>query len=153
LIFVDTGAFIGRYRRRDQHHRDAVEFWKEIEAGWERCLTSSYVLAEMLTFLGRRAGNRFAAEKARLILASRRITVVRPDEDDEQRALALFEKFDDQERVSFTDCLSFALMRARRITRAFTFDHHFGIAGFVVLPAWSVNEPETAAEAVAPSQR
>lgn len=141
MIFVDSGAFIGRYWRRDQHHQDAVEFWKEIETGGERCLTSSYVLAETLTLLGRKAGNRFAAETARLILASGRITVVRPDEDDERRALELFEKFDDQGDVSFIDCLSFALMRARRITRAFTFDHHFGLAGFIVLPAWSVHEP------------
>jgi predicted nucleic acid-binding protein len=45
----------------------------------------------------------------------------------------LFAKFADQ-RVSFTDCVSFILMRRHRLARAFTFDRHFGDAGFGVMP-------------------
>ena len=43
--------------------------------------------------------------------------------------LNLFEKFADQE-ISFTDCVSFALMREADIQQAFSFDWHFERAGF-----------------------
>ena len=51
----------------------------------------------------------------------------------EKRALGFFEKFADQD-VSFTDCVSFALMNQHDIERAFTFDRHFALAGFEVWP-------------------
>lgn len=44
-------------------------------------------------------------------------------------ALAVMRKFADQS-ISFTDCVSFALMRRERMKIAFSFDKHFSIAGF-----------------------
>ena len=41
-------------------------------------------------------------------------------------------KYADQ-RVTFTDCVSFAIMRRRRIRTAFTFDRHFEARGFEVI--------------------
>ena len=87
------------------------------------------MLAETFTLLARRAGYVFAAEKARLIYASPSFTVMRATEKDERAALDWFEKFADQQ-VSFTDCVSFALMRKRRVSRVFAFDRHFELAGF-----------------------
>lgn len=48
-------------------------------------------------------------------------------------ALEQFTKLADQ-RVSFTDCVSFALMRRHRVRHAFTFDRHFEAAGFEIWP-------------------
>jgi hypothetical protein len=31
LIFVDTGAFLGRHLARDQHHAEASQSWGEIQ--------------------------------------------------------------------------------------------------------------------------
>jgi len=36
--------------------------------------------------------------------------------------------------VSFTDCVSFSLMRRYKLSRVFTFDRHFAAAGFTVWP-------------------
>jgi predicted nucleic acid-binding protein len=47
-------------------------------------------------------------------------------------AAALFRQHTDKE-WSFTDCVSFGLMRELRIREAFTTDHHFKEAGFVPL--------------------
>jgi len=58
---------------------------------------------------------------------------LRPDADDEIRAVDLFSKFADQ-KVSFTDCVSFVLMRRHRLQRAFAFGRHFVEAGFEVTP-------------------
>jgi hypothetical protein len=133
MIFVDTGSFLGRYLPSDQFHARAVAGWKKISDKGEHCCTSSFVLDEMLTLLARRADYAFAAERGRAIRGSRMLEVLRPSEKIEEEALDLFENFSDQ-KVSFTDCVSFALMRDRRIKRAFTFDAHFARAGFELWP-------------------
>jgi hypothetical protein len=133
VIFVDTGPFLARYVSQDQHHARARRGWKDLEKARSPLLTSSFVLDETFTLLARRASHAFAADRAEAIYASRVLTVLRPDTSDEAAALVLFRKLADQE-VSFTDCVSFALMRRHRFTRAFTFDRHFAAAGFTCWP-------------------
>lgn len=133
MIFVDTGAFVARYIRQDGHHRRARRAWAEIDRSRSRCFTSNFVLDETFTLLGRRSSYPFAADRARALLSSTALTILRPDADDETRAVDLFAKFADQ-RVSFTDCVSFILMRRHRLAQAFTFDRHFADAGFEVMP-------------------
>jgi predicted nucleic acid-binding protein len=92
VIFIDTGAFVARHLPRDQHHAAAVAGWQQLaRRGW-RCLTTSFILDETVTLLARRAGAQFAAERARAMLASERLTVVRPTPDDELAALELLEE-------------------------------------------------------------
>jgi predicted nucleic acid-binding protein len=133
MIFIDTGAFVARHIERDQHHQAAVDYWAEMARGKLRCATSSFVLDETFTLLGRLAGNAFAAERARNIYASPSLKILRPDAATEMRALEFFTKYADK-KISFTDAISFALMRKERIRRAFTFDRHFSDAGFQVCP-------------------
>ncbi len=59
--------------------------------------------------LGRRTGYQFAHGRALNIYASRFLSIMRPDLDDEMNALNYFQKYADQ-AISFTDCISFALM-------------------------------------------
>ena len=133
MIFVDTGAFLARYVKRDQYHRAAVTFWDELAGIDLPCLTSNLVLSETLTLLARRTTHRFAAERAQQIYASHSLQILRPDAKDESAAILLLQKFAEQQ-VSFCDCISFVLMRRLGITDVFSFDRHFGIAGFNVRP-------------------
>lgn len=134
MIFIDTGAFVARHLPHDQYYAAAVAGWQQLaRRGW-RCLTTSFILDETVTLLARRAGAQFAAERARAMLASERLTVVRPTPDDELAALELLEKFEDHE-LSFTDCVSFVTMRARGLRQAFAFDRHFREAGFDLWPS------------------
>ena len=133
MIFVDTGAFIGRYIAKDEHHSVSTSSWSVLEKSKERLFTSNFVLDETFTLLGRRAGYAFAAARARAILSSSAITILRPAKYDEIEAVKLFEKYADQS-VSYTDCISFVLMSSNKIERAFTFDSHFGMAGFTIIP-------------------
>lgn len=130
-LFVDTGAFIARYDADDQYHAAAVAAWAELAppTGRWRLVTSSGVIGETFTLLGRRAGFPFAARVARSILDSPSISIHWSDAEVAGAALVLFTKFADQ-AVSWVDCESFALMRSARITRAFTYDRHFEDAGF-----------------------
>lgn len=133
MIFIDTGAFLARYLRNDQHHPRALAVWEKLHLNRENCLTSNFVLDETVTLLGRRAGYDFAFQRAKNIYASQALTICRPDREDEINALQLFGKYADQ-RVSFTDCISFVLMKREKINRAFSFDRHFEFAGFHVIP-------------------
>lgn len=116
---------------RIQYHEKSQSLWGRLAAGRERLFTSHFVLDETFTLLGRTAGHAFAAERARAIYGSALLTVLRPTEETELRSLDFFVKFADQ-AVSFTDGVSFALMRRERIRRVFSFDAHFESAGFVL---------------------
>jgi hypothetical protein len=133
VIFIDSGAFLARYIERDQYHAGATEHWQKLQTDRRRCFTSNFVLDETITLLARRTTYEFAAERARNLYESHELSILRPDGDDEDAALDLFEKYADQS-VSFTDCVSFALMERHNIRTAFSFDHHFRIAGFEVEP-------------------
>jgi hypothetical protein len=133
MIFVDSGALLARHVSADSYHESALFCWDRIAKDGEPMATSNFVLDEVFTLMGRRAGYGFAAERARNIYASKVITILRPDREDEINALKLFEKYADQ-RTSFTDCISFVLMRRNRITRVFTFDAHFSLPGFTPIP-------------------
>ena len=129
MIFIDSGAFLGRFVRDDQHHGAAVERWARLRDERHPCLTSNFVLDETLTLLGRRTGYRFAAERGRSLYSSGELHILRPALEDELAAFEWFEKYADQE-VSFTDCVSFVLMKKAGIETAFSFDQHFELAGF-----------------------
>ena len=133
MIFVDTGPLLARYLVRDAKHEAARRGFRQALRNASPLCTSSFVLDETFTLLGRRAGYAFAAARARAIYASGSLAVLRPGADEELEAVDLFEKYADQ-AVSFTDCVSFSLMRRGRIERAFTFDRHFSLAGFAQWP-------------------
>jgi predicted nucleic acid-binding protein len=51
----------------------------------------------------------------------------------EDQAEAILRRYDDQD-FSYTDAVSFALMKARGLKEAFTFDQHFSTMGFRCVP-------------------
>jgi len=93
---------------------------------WVMKSGSSVIVGEELRVVGRHldelAGRRSRTPGAglvRLLLASRVVHVVRTDEAMEEAALNVYERLDDA-RLSFTDCASFAVMRAREIHIAYS---------------------------------
>src|SRR3989442_11819093 len=94
-----------------------------------RLFTTHHVLDESVTLIGVRLRRARAVRFARLLLASRVVHVIRTDEAMEEAALNVYERLDDA-RLSFTDCVSFAVMRALEIPVAFAFDRDFERAGF-----------------------
>jgi predicted nucleic acid-binding protein len=104
------------------------------KSGGDRSLvyTSNHVISETLTLLAGRVSYQFAAERAEAIYFSREMEILYGSKEDEIEAVRLFRKFGDQ-RVSFTDCVSFVLMKRHGPRTAFTFDRHFRAAGLGVL--------------------
>jgi uncharacterized protein len=133
VIFVDTGALIARYFKRDQHHAEAIPIWERIERGKEQLCTSNFVLDELATYLARNSSYRFAAQKIQALYDSEAFDILRPSEEHERLSIQLFAKYADQE-VSFTDCVSLVLMKVHGVHRAFSFDRHFDLSGFTRIP-------------------
>jgi len=131
-VFIDTGAFIARFIEKNQYHQQAVKLWELLRQEDAKCVTSNFVLDETFTLLGRRAGYGFAHERALNLYASQALTIVRPALDDEMIGLNYFKKYADQS-ISFTDCISFALMDRIQTHRVFPFDTHFSWAGYLLL--------------------
>ena len=134
MIFIDTGVFLARYLERDQYYQEAAHVWQQLGRERPRLFTSNFVLDETVTLLSRRSSYPFAASKARTIFTSNAFTILRPSIQDELASLELFEKYADQ-KISFTDCVSFTLMHKVGLKQAFTFDKHFRYAGFEVVPS------------------
>ena len=133
VIFVDTSAWLALLNRKDQYHRRANDCWRALAAGKQKLMTSNLVLSETLTLVGRRVSYEFSADQAELLYGMSLLTVLRPGYEQEMAALMMMRKYADQ-GVSFADCVSFALMKRGVIPAAFTFDRHFAMAGFQLVP-------------------
>jgi uncharacterized protein len=133
LIFVDTGAFVARHIAKDQHHREALPVWDQILRDKIRCFTSNFVIEETVTLLAQRTGYAFATRVAQSLYFTANLEILRSSREIELSAFGFFRKYADQE-ASFTDCVSFVLMHAHRLTRVFCFDRHFDLPGFTRVP-------------------
>jgi len=128
-VFVDTGGWYALLDADDRHHR-AVKAW--FESGPPPLLTSTDVFDETVTLARRRLGHEAAVGIGERIRASRLVQQVAVSGDDRKAAWALFKRHADQ-RFSFTDCTSFALMRRLGLTSVLTTDRHFRAMGFVLV--------------------
>jgi predicted nucleic acid-binding protein len=131
-VFADTVFWIGLTNRRDQHHIPAVEWDRWVDDHRVRVITSEAVLWEWLNALSDPGSRRHAAEGYRLCHDDGQIEVIAFEPELMQAALGLYESHTDK-GWSLTDCLSFVIMRRRRLTAALTTDHHFEQAGFRAL--------------------
>lgn len=129
--FADTSFWVALALRRDRHHDEAAALWAT-RAG--KLLVTNHVLGEVWTFLRRRDSHAAALKAVQLIRQSPSVEVATVGGDLEAYAWRWLERHAEQP-YSFVDATSFALMRARRIHEAYTFDDDFAAAGFVVVRA------------------
>ncbi len=95
-------------------------------------VTSDYVMDETLTLIRLAHSHPKAVEFAKTVSSSRATKLVFVEEEQFTKGLGTFMEHADKE-WSFTDCVSFALMKHLNLTAAFAFDPHFRQAGFQTL--------------------
>lgn len=133
-IFIDAGAWIALADADDEHHRAAADIYPSLIKNYRRLVTTNLVVAEAYAMSRKTLGHRAAMSFLDSLRQSPRIHKVCSTPDLEQEAERILGQYADQD-FSFTDAVSFALMRQRGIVEAFVFDHHFSTAGFILVPA------------------
>lgn len=131
-LFIDTSGFFALLTQRDSQHQAARRVLRKAAIEKRRLLTTDYVLDETATLLKARGEGRLAGDLFDRVFQSTACRVMWTDEDRFSQVRAFFLKHSDQS-WSFTDCVSFCVMKELRLTDALTSDRHFEQAGFVAL--------------------
>lgn len=129
---MDTAGFLALWDASDELHRRAVGLQRKLASRKCCFLTTDYILDETVTLLRIRHSHAAAEDFLDAMEKTRFIQTEWTDSLRFSSAATLFRKHQDKE-WSFTDCVSFAVMRERGISDAFTTDRHFAQAGFVPL--------------------
>ena len=98
-------------------------------------MTTDYVIDETVTRLRYDAGHHAATDFLDLLTPVQRsgnLRIVGIDEALFAEAVAIFRQYDTAV-LSFTDCVSFAVCRARGLDEAFGFDQHFPMMGIALV--------------------
>ncbi|HSW45486.1 MAG TPA: PIN domain-containing protein [Phycisphaerae bacterium] len=127
-LFADTSLFVSYVNPDEDCHASAVEY---LTRRPEPIVTTTWVLAELGNFLARSRHRSWYVSFVRDLRTEPRLTVVGADEASFDRGLRLYAQTPDK-TWSAIDCISFAVMRERRIRQALTSDHHFEQAGFTL---------------------
>ena len=119
-VLWDSSAILALLDADDADHHTAVHVARRIAAEKRPSFITNYIEAEAHALLVRKLGRMIAREW----LLTTGLPVVLPSPDEERSARALIARYADKD-WTLCDAISFALLDARRVKRAFTFDHHF----------------------------
>jgi len=128
-IFIDTSAFKAIVDHNDDFHHQAVSIWEKLSKSQKLLITSNYILDETFTLLRARCHLNYALRFKEILADSAPVLkIVRVTIDDENKAWNWFKN--NWTNLSFTDCVSFAMIKRLGITEVVSFDYHFKRAGF-----------------------
>ncbi|MCJ7841121.1 PIN domain-containing protein [Lederbergia sp. NSJ-179] len=134
-LFIDTGAWIALIQEKDQFHERASSFLKSLDFSVKR-VSSSYVIAETYTWLRYRAGVSYANQFLGIIEKSKQngtLNIILDHNETLQLAEQLLKDFPDQ-KLSYVDAVSMAIMKTEQIQKVFGFDRHFYLLKFEIVP-------------------
>ena len=128
-VLVDSGAWIALVRATDSHHGEADRMFRHAIARRIPLLTTNLIVAEVHRFILFHAGPRAAAIVLDRMTESPSLTIEFANAQHHRAARLWLSKLSDQ-RLTYTDAVSFAIMEARHCRTAMSFDHDFVVAGF-----------------------
>lgn len=128
-VFVDSGAWLALFSHRDGHHREADRLFREAVRRRAALITSNLVVAELHRLLLFRAGITAAYRAVDRMTRLESLSLEFVTKAHHDAALGWLRRFADQ-RFTYTDATSFAVMESRGCGRVIGFDGDFRIAGF-----------------------
>jgi uncharacterized protein len=128
-LFVDSGGFYALISPGTEAHELAVELMQAAAQQRRRAVTTDYIIDETATLLRARGLTNLLAEFFRLTEGSQAMSIEWTSPGRFAAARKFMLKHLDQE-FSFTDCVSFVVMKELRLKAALATDNHFRIAGF-----------------------
>jgi len=125
-VFIDTGVFVALRNADDEFHTRSKELIEQALKGkFGRIFTSDYVIDEAVTTaLVRTRRHDLAVDIGKYIIESPRITKLWTIKENFDMAWQKFKTFKDKP-LSFSDCVSLALMEKNRIKQIMSFDSGF----------------------------
>lgn len=131
-VFVDTTAWVAILNKNDLLHQPAMMVLEDLRSQKARLVTTEFVLVEVADALSEPF---LRTNTVDFITGLRRYSFLRVVPASEQLfadGLTVYSQRPGR-GWSLTDCTSFVVMRQYGISLAFTSDHHFEQAGFVIL--------------------
>ena len=119
-VLWDSSAILALLDADDADHARAVAVARQIASEGRPSFITNYIEVEAHALLVRKLGRTIAREW----LLTGRLPVVRALPVEEERAREIVTRHTDKD-WTLCDAISFAVLEARHIARAFTFDHHF----------------------------
>jgi predicted nucleic acid-binding protein len=119
-VLWDSSAILALLDADDADHARAVEAARDIASERRPSFVTNYIEAETHALLLRKLGRSIAREW----LLTGGLTVVTALPAEVQEAREILARHTDKD-WTLCDAISFAVLDARHVTRAFTFDHHF----------------------------
>ena len=132
-VFVDTGAWYALADSSDQYHDEAVKIYPKLLGNYNPLKTTNLIVAETHILIRRCIGYQAAIAFLENIASSPRVFKIYSDSMLEERAESILRQYQDQD-FSYTDAVSFAVMKQYGITEVFSFDKRFVTAGFTLIP-------------------
>ena len=131
-VFIDSSFFKALLDADDDFYMQAIKIWKFFLQQSTPLVTTNYIIDETLTLIRNRCGLELALDfRSVLTEYASSIKLIRVTVDDDAGAWQWFEK--DWSKLSYTDCVSFVVMKRFGITHVATFDEHFKRAGFTLV--------------------
>ena len=128
-VFIDSSGFKALTDKNDGFSLKASKIWDKLRENKVGLVTSNYVLDESFTLLRNKCDlGKALMLREFLFRGEPKIKVARVLASDEIEAWKWFCL--DWSKLSFTDCVSFAVMERLGLKEAFAFDKHFEKAGF-----------------------
>ena len=119
-VLWDSSAILALLDANDADHGRAVQVGRQIALARRPSFITNYIEVEAHALLLRKLGRVLAREW----LLTGGLPVVRALPAEEDRAREIIARHSDK-NWSLCDAISFAVLEARGVRRAFTFDHHF----------------------------
>jgi predicted nucleic acid-binding protein len=131
-IFVDSSFWIAVADSTEKNHTRSLKLLKEFKKSKNLLVTTNFILDETFTLIRKRQGISRVIEFRNVIakfgwqLRLERVIVA-----DEESVWKWFVR--DIEKLSYTDCTSFAVMGRLGINKVATFDEDFSKVGFEIV--------------------
>jgi predicted nucleic acid-binding protein len=119
-VLWDSSAILALLDADDADHARAVMVARQLAADRRPCFMTNHIEVEAHALLLRKLGRALAREW----LLTGGLPVVRALPEEEQHAKEILARHTDKD-WTLCDAISFAVLDARHVARAFTFDHHF----------------------------
>lgn len=130
-IFADSSFFFALLIDTDTFHKEAVALYQQFKQKQHELVVTNFILDETYTLLRAKKSLPYALQLRKIIESSDvLLSLIRVTKEDEDSAWEWFEK--DWSKLSYTHCVSFAVMQRLEITHVVTFDEHFSRAGFTI---------------------